>query len=337
MLEAAPDAAIILERSGRIALVNAQTERLFGIAREPLLGKTLDCILPGFDWVPPSSTVEVSGLRADGGRFPAEISCAPLETEEGQLLSLSVRDITARKRIEAELAAANRAKSDFLSTMSHELRTPLNSIVGFAELLLQLKDENAVTNPRHREYLQIVLDGGNHLRLLVNQVLDSAGVEAGRLNLILEPVPIGRLFDEAVELVGALASQADITVTVIRPSPAASVIADRFRLRQVLLNFLSNGIKYNRPNGRVELRAEDIPDGLVRLVAADTGIGIAADRQPELFQPFNRLGAERSAIDGAGIGLAYSRTLAEAMGGTLGFESRPGEGSRFWIDLPRAD
>ncbi|MCU1383567.1 MAG: luxQ 2 [Acidobacteria bacterium] len=245
-------------------------------------------------------------------------------------------DVTERKktddalrmaRLEAE--RANRAKSAFLSNMSHDLRTPLNAILGFAQLL----DLDDRPDDRKESVAQI-LRGGTHLLSLINEVLDIARIEAGHLSLSMEPVHALEMVELATELVQPLAAQRGITFVIDRAAAAdVVVLADRQRLNQVLLNLLSNAVKYNRPNGTVTIGVEMIGAGRVRLTVTDTGAGIAEAKRRLLFQPFERLGAEQTAIEGTGLGLALSRGLAEAMGGELGVDSVVDHGSTFWIEL----
>jgi signal transduction histidine kinase len=326
LLESAPDAMVIVDAAGRIVLVNAATERLFGYSRSHLLGKTADMLMPvGAD-------EDMVGVRKDGSSFPIEVSHSPLQTEDGPMVSSAIRDVTARKQIETELMRASRAKSDFLSGMSHELRTPLNAIVGFAELL-QMKSADSLT-PKQHDYVGHILEGGNHLLVLVTQLLDLAGIEAGRLNLSIAPIDVAIVLRYVQGLMSPIAQKAEVNFVVNIPAGIADARADELRLRQVLLNFLSNAIKYNNAGGEVVLSAQASPEGGVRFTVTDNGVGIPPDRTDELFQPFNRLGAEHSKVSGTGIGLAFSRKVVEAMGGTVGFTSELGKGSNFWVDLP---
>jgi protein-histidine pros-kinase len=325
LLESAPDAMVIVDADGRIAVVNAATERLFGYARAELLGRPAELLIP-------FASDELVGVRKDGTTFPAEVSHSPLQTEDGLMVSRAIRDITARKQIEAKLVQANRAKSDFLSGMSHELRTPLNAVVGFAELM-QMKGADPLTD-KQQEYVSHILDAGNHLLVLVTQLLDLAGIEAGRLNLTVEAIDVRGVLRNVQGLMAPLAEKGEVDLVVEFPAGIADALGDELRIRQVLINFLSNAIKYNHAGGNVTLTASETDTGDIRFSVSDTGIGIPADRREELFQPFHRLGAEHSNVTGSGIGLAYSRNVLEAMGGRLGFTSEPGKGSTFWADLP---
>ena len=228
-----------------------------------------------------------------------------------------------------EAERANRAKSEFLSRMSHELRTPLNSILGFAQLL-GLADLAA----QHKSNVQQILKGGYHLLELINEVLDLARIEAGRLGLSLEPVQIKDAVKEALDLVRPIANSQNITLSAdFSVHGERYVHADRQRLKQVLLNLLSNAIKFNRANGLVVLRCEETRNDRMRIEIADTGAGIDEEGLQKLFTPFERLGADRNAVAGTGLGLALSKRMVEAMGGTIGVESTPGVGSKFHFEL----
>ncbi len=232
------------------------------------------------------------------------------------------------QQAEEAAAAANRAKSDFLSRMSHELRTPLNGILGFAQLL-----ELDARGPEQREGVEHILRGGRHLLGLINEILDIARIEAGKLSISLEPVSAGDVVNSALDLVRPQAASRGIRL------PAAivcddHVMADRQRLQQVLLNLLSNAIKYNRAGGAVSVACDAAPAGRFQLTVIDTGPGIPPEQMHRLFTPFDRLDAPEETVEGTGLGLALSKGLVELMGGSLRAESALGEGSRFTVALP---
>ncbi len=222
---------------------------------------------------------------------------------------------------------ANRAKGEFLSSMSHELRTPMNAILGFSQLL----ELDRGLEPRAAGYVREILRAGHHLLQLINEVLDLARIESGRMSLSPEPLPLAELVHEAQTLVQPLAQQRDVSVSVA-PMPGLVVRADRLRLKQVLLNLLSNAVKYNRPGGTVHLAAHTHDLYTVRISVSDTGIGIAKGDLAELFQPFSRVGGHSA--EGTGIGLSISERLVGLMGGRIGVHSTPGVGSEFWVELP---
>src|SRR6266436_6599308 len=228
----------------------------------------------------------------------------------------------------AEAGRANQAKSEFLSRMSHELRTPLNAILGFAQLL-----EMDAASAEQRESVEQILRGGRHLLGLINEVLDISRIEAGRLQLSLEPVPVQETVRQAIELVQPSAAEAHVTVRAEAIGEALHVQADRQRLQQVLLNLLSNGVKYNRAGGTVTVACRETTARWLRIEVTDTGQGITADKLARLFTPFDRLGAEASAVEGTGLGLALSKSLVEAMGGTLKVRSEPEVGCTFSVEL----
>ncbi len=225
--------------------------------------------------------------------------------------------------------AANRAKKVFLSSMSHELRTPMNAVLGFTQMLRLNPAEPAT--PRQTEYLETIENAGQHLMSIINQVLSLAEIETGAAKVDRIPVAPAALVDNSLSLVAQLARRHQVSVVNRVTEEAPAILGDALRLNQVLLNLLSNAIKYNRPGGTVIIDAARDDDGRLRISVRDDGIGIALDKQKELFQPFNRLGAEALNVEGAGIGLTISKQLVEMMEGAIGFESRPGVGSTFWV------
>jgi len=224
--------------------------------------------------------------------------------------------------------AANAGKDEFLSRMSHELRTPMTAILGFTELIgLGELDE------QQRGYHDAILRAGEHLLGLMNEVLDISRIDQGKLSLNYEPVSLGDVLGEVRELLRSSSKSAKVRLPALDDRPLGYVVADRQRLRQVLLNLMSNAIKYNRPGGRVDVDVQ-LTGSMVRVEVTDTGTGIAPDQMERLFRPFERLNAGASGVEGTGLGLVLSRSLTEQMGGSLGVRSEPGQGSTFWIELP---
>src|SRR5205807_6498528 len=228
----------------------------------------------------------------------------------------------------AEADRANLAKSEFLSRMSHELRTPLNAILGFAQLL-----ELDAASAEQQESVGQILRAGRHLLGLINEILDISRIEAGRLQLSLERVPVQETVRQAIDLVQPSAAEAHVTVRSEAIEDGVHVLADRQRLQQVLLNLLSNGVKYNRAGGTVTVACRESPASRLRIEVTDRGPGITADKLARLFTPFDRLGAEASAVEGTGLGLALSKSLVEAMGGALQVRSQPEEGCTLWVEV----
>ncbi len=255
----------------------------------------------------------------------------PFGVEELRARVRNLIDVrTARRAAER----ANQAKNQFLSRMSHELRTPLNAIIGFAQLL----EMGGRLAPEQLESVRQIHRGGHHLLELINEVLDISRIESGSMALSLEPVLARDAVRSAVELVRPIASQRGITVLGLEEIRAdQAILADRQRLSQVLINLFSNAVKYNRPGGRVTLGVETPSSQVLRLTVRDTGAGITPAKLALLFQPFQRLGAEQTEIEGTGLGLAVSRALIEAMGGAIGVSSTLGEGTTFWVDLAVAE
>lgn len=300
---------------------------------------------------------ELTYIRKDGGRLPACVSVTALQDSAGVIIGylLIGTDNTERQQVERErnrldevlresllelqiakdaAERANLAKSDFLSSMSHELRTPLNAILGFAQLM---ETGEPQPTPGQQESIEQILQAGWYLLALINEVLDLALVESGKLTLSLEPMSLTELLSDCQAMIEPQAQQSAIQVqfpVLERPWP---VMADRTRVKQVLINLLSNAIKYNRVGGRVEVRCSVVAGGRICVSVEDTGEGLEADKLEQLFQPFNRMGQEAGSQEGTGIGLVVSKRLMEMMGGTIGVESTVGVGSLFWFELDAAD
>lgn len=256
--------------------------------------------------------------------------CELLAEEQSQKDALRrAREEADRSRQEAD--RANQAKSEFLSRMSHELRTPLNAVLGFAQLM-----ETSPLSDEDREGVDHILKAGRHLLVLINDVLDLSRIEAGELAVSLEPVHVGELVDDTMAFVRPLAASRSIDLRVDGVRCDAHVLTDRQRARQVLLNLLSNAVKYNHDGGAVEVACSHLDDG-IRVSVRDTGPGIDPRRRELLFEPFQRLGAENSQVEGTGLGLALTRQLVARLGGSIDVESTPGMGSTFWVDLPITD
>jgi PAS domain S-box-containing protein len=274
------------------------------------------------------------------------LSWKAIRSRESGLIYATGRDVTEERAATDKLAhcatelttariaaeRANLAKTTFLSHMSHDLRTPLNAILGFAQLLARdrLSEDQA-------DSVRQIRCGGEHLLQLVSGVIDITRIESGQMSLSPEPVAAEDIVGRAVRLTRALASGRGIVIEIAPLVPGVAVLADRQRVHQILLNFLSNAIKYNRPNGRVTVSLELVPPGRCRILVADTGAGLSEPKLALLFQPFERLGAEQTAVDGNGLGLALSRTIAEAMGGSVGASSVVDQGSTFWVELPTTE
>ncbi len=282
---------------------------------------------------------ELTYVRKDGTRLPAVVSITALRDDYGEIIGylLIGTDISVRKRVEAELndaiaaaEKANLAKSNFLAGMSHELRTPLNAILGFAQLL---ESGAPYPTPSQKRNIDQILKAGWYLLELINEILDLALIESGKLTLSAEPVALAEVMLECRALIESQAQTRRVSMTFPKLEARYFVKADRTRMKQILINLLFNAIKYNKPGGTVAVEVKPVGKYSIRISVSDTGTGLAPSQLTQLFQPFNRLGQEAGAEQGTGIGLVMTKRLVEMMGGTIGVESAVGVGSEFWIEL----
>lgn len=263
---------------------------------------------------------------------PADSSYRELLVENKRLGEQGSENAAKLKIARENADRDNRAKSAFLSSMSHALRTPLNTIFGFSQIL-----EYDTDNPLKDDHLNSIRNikwSVEHLLQLIEEVMDLAKIEAGKTDISIEKVSINSSIEESITLVKALAQQHDITISLIDPEKQYQVYADLTRLRHIILNLLSNSVKYGVENGVVEIRLSEASDNYLRIEITDNGIGISKDRQADLFQPFNRLGAENTEVEGTGIGLYVAKELLTLMDGRIGFKNNAEQGSVFWFELP---
>lgn len=345
------DAIFSKDLNGIITSWNAAAGRLYGYRPDEIIGRHISLLIPSdrrheerliLDRIASGDRIEhyeTRRVRKDGELVDVSLTVSGIPAPSGEIIGASViaRDITEQKRLLEELHEAraeaertNRAKSEFLSSMSHELRTPLSALLGFGELL-----KTTDLDTEQAEFVDHIVKAGGRLRQLINEVLDISRIEAGQFRLSLEPVSLEEVVLEDAALVRPLAHERGITVWLdgFEDVKGVHVQADRQRLGQVLLNLLSNAVKYNVHGGSVTITVS-VPDARsVRVAVADTGPGIPPDRLETVFDPFERLDADDTKIEGTGLGLSVARGLVQAMGGRLFVESSPGRGSVFHVEL----
>ncbi len=360
LLEAAPDATITVAQDGRIALVNSQTEALFGYSRNELIGRPIEILLPEQlraahvahrqDFYaqprrrPMGVGLDLVARRKDGSEFPTEISLSPLHTDEGLAVIVVVRDITERKKADAERAAllreqaarseaeaANRAKDDFVAVVSHELRTPLNAILGWTVLLRSRSLEPDVA----AHALAAIERNAQAQRQLINDLLDVSRMITGKISLDLQDVEVARVVAAAVDSVRPAVDAKRLHLDVTLDPTLPRILADPTRLQQVLWNLLSNAVKFTPEEGTIHISA--VPrDGQVEVQVADAGVGIDPEFLPYVFDRFRqRDSSSTRAYGGLGLGLSIVRQLVEMHGGTIHAESAgKGQGATFTVMLP---
>ena len=366
LFESAPVAYHEVDAAGVLCRVNQTECHMLGYRPEEMIGHPVwefvaadqqeDCrqaVRRKIAGEEPLASSECDFVRRDGGYLILEIYEGLIRNASGQVTGmravlldvtdrrlaeqLLANEVTERERLtvalrrsKEEAEKANRAKSEFLSRMSHELRTPLNAILGFAQLL-----EMTPLDRDKKEAVGQILKAGQHLLGLINEVLEIAKIEAGRLSLSPEAVRVSSAVQETLDLLTPMAARRQILVRdEVARDRQRHVLADQQRLKQVLLNLTSNAIKYNCEGGTVTISAEEVDGNRLRIRVRDTGPGIKTLDQTKLFTPFERLGAEQTGVEGTGLGLALSKRLLEMMGGSIGVENNQDRGATFWMDLP---
>jgi PAS domain S-box-containing protein len=357
LIESNIDALMTTDPRGIISDVNHQMESLTGCTRDELIGAPFKNYFTdqkraeaGIKRVLREGKVtnyELTVLARDGKETVVSYNATTFYDRDRNLKGVfaAARDVTDRKQFEdklqennvelesAKAAAekANLAKSEFLSSMSHELRTPLNGVLGFAQLM---ESDTPAPSPAQQRSIQQILKGGWYLLRLINEILDLAMIESGKVTVSSEPMSLAEVLIDCRVLVGSQAASRQIELILPEFDHPWYIHADLTRVKQVVINLLSNAIKYNRPGGSVTVRCALHGEQRVRMYVKDTGAGLSDEQIGQLFQPFNRLGQEDSTEEGTGIGLVVTKQLVELMGGLIGVESARGVGTEFWVEFP---
>jgi PAS domain S-box-containing protein len=344
LLEAAPDAIMQMDEEGRILLLNRVTEQMFGYTREELLGKPVEILVPAANrgnharhranyadhpsTRPMGAKLALEGMRKDGTCFPVEISLSPGGTPSNFRVTAIIRDVTERKAADERIRVMQR---EFLAGMSHELRTPLHTIIGFSELLGE--ELQGPLNEKQKRFVGHIHKDSLHLLELINDILDLSKIESGRLTLRPEAFDLGAVVKESIATVRGLADTKHLRVETFVDLRSA-LVADRLRVKQILVNLLSNAVKFTPDNGRIIVDAH-ARAGKVMVSVSDTGIGIPATEHTSIFDKFHQVGATTKGVrEGTGLGLAITKRLVEEHGGEIAVESTPGQGSRFSFTIP---
>jgi PAS domain S-box-containing protein len=347
-------AIFLLDANGRVATWNAGAERIQGYRTDEIIGKHFSCFYLEEDVAAgkPAKALRdalIKGqaqdegwrVRKDGQRFWAKVITSRVLDHDGRLLGFSkvTRDRTERRQMELALQEKNielqkmvQARDLFLANMSHELRTPLNGIIGFAEFLADEKP--GPVNPKQKEYLEDILQSGKHLLHVINDVLDIAKVEAGKMELTVEAFSIGKAIDDVYAALELTAQKKVLQITIQLDPDFDEVMLDRNRFKQVLYNLFSNAVKFTDDGGSVEVVTSKIDQDRFRLVVADTGIGIKPEDLKRLFKQFEQINPGQRRGQGTGLGLALTRRIVELQSGTIDVESEFGKGTKFTIVLP---
>jgi PAS domain S-box-containing protein len=360
LIESNIDALIAADPRGIISDVNSQMELLTGCTRDELIGAPFKNYFTEPERAEQAiarvlregkvTNYELTAIRRDGKETVVSYNATTFHDRDRKLQGVfaAARDVTERKEAETALQdtnglletaraaaeKANRAKSEFLSSMSHELRTPLNAVLGFAQLMAS---EVPAPPPHQQRSIDQILKGGWYLLRLINEILDLAMIESGKVTMSQESMSLGDVLQDCEDMVGPQAVKRGISLEFPRMDKLFYIHADRTRVKQVMINLLSNAIKYNSSGGNVLVKCVLSGKDRVRISVVDTGIGLAPEQVAHLFQPFNRLGQENQSEEGTGIGLVVTKQLVELMGGVIGVESSVGVGSEFWVEFASSE